>query len=207
MRPTRAQQLPLDARCALHPTVRAQSICPRCGSFACAHCTGASGQGLCGACRELVPPLATRGDRFLAAILDSLVMMVPIGVVGVVAAVAIPATTGGAEGEDPPMALVVVLALVALAVVGGVLAAQLLAQLRWGQSIGKRLMNIKVVRSNGDDVELWRLLLVRNLAVQVLSQACGIVGIVDVLMIFGQEQRCLHDLMADTIVVQFRRSP
>jgi hypothetical protein len=38
--------------------------------------------------------------------------------------------------------------------------------------------------------------------VHAIAQLCGLVGLVDALMIFGDEQRCLHDYLADSIVVE-----
>jgi uncharacterized RDD family membrane protein YckC len=34
-----------------------------------------------------------------------------------------------------------------------------------------------------------------------IPYAGGLITLVDLLLIFGKERRCLHDLMADTIVV------
>ena len=63
-------------------------------------------------------------------------------------------------------------------------------------------MKLKVVRSDGSPVELWRIILLRNVALQVAAQLCGFIGIIDALMIFGDQQRCLHDYLADSIVVE-----
>ena len=78
---------------------------------------------------------------------------------------------------------------------------QIWAQVTWGQSVGKRAMGIKVVRTNGAPIEVWRLILMRNVLIHVIAQLCGLVGIVDAVMIFAEEERCLHDYIADTIVV------
>jgi hypothetical protein len=34
-----------------------------------------------------------------------------------------------------------------------------------------------------------------------INQACNFFGLIDALWIFGEERRCLHDLIAQTIVV------
>jgi len=57
------------------------------------------------------------------------------------------------------------------------------------------------VRLDGQPIGLWRLLLLRNVMVQVVAQLCGVIGLIDVLMIFGDEQRCLHDYLADSMVI------
>lgn len=69
-----------------------------------------------------------------------------------------------------------------------------------GQSIGKKLLNIKVVRSNGTAASVGRLIWLRN----VLNWFISIVplyGIIDTLFIFGESRQCLHDKIADTIVI------
>jgi uncharacterized RDD family membrane protein YckC len=73
-----------------------------------------------------------------------------------------------------------------------------------GQSIAKRLLGIKVVRSDGAAVSLNRLFWLRN----VLSSGIGVIpflGILytfaDILFIFAVSRQCLHDKLADTIVV------
>jgi uncharacterized RDD family membrane protein YckC len=73
-----------------------------------------------------------------------------------------------------------------------------------GQSIAKRMLGIKVVRSNGEPASLGRIFLLRNLVNAVIGAIpfVGIVyGIVDVLFIFSDTRQCLHDKIADTIVI------
>lgn len=73
-----------------------------------------------------------------------------------------------------------------------------------GQTIGKRALDIAVVRSNGEPVALSRYILLRVLVVGLFGAIPVVgrfVGLVDPLLIFGKERRCLHDLIADTIVV------
>ena len=68
------------------------------------------------------------------------------------------------------------------------------------QSIAKKLLRIKVVRSDGSPVSLGRYFWLRN----VVNMMIGIVplyGFVDALFIFGEARQCLHDKIADTIVV------
>lgn len=74
-----------------------------------------------------------------------------------------------------------------------------------GQSIGKRYIGIKVVSANGLPATLGQLVLRRYILFQLIGMIPylgPLVGLVDVLMIFGEEQRCLHDLAADTVVVR-----
>lgn len=45
-------------------------------------------------------------------------------------------------------------------------------------------------------------LLQRNAIASGFSVLCGLIGIVDALMSFGEERRCLHDRVANTKVVK-----
>ena len=201
---------PSDANCAFHPGALAAAICSRCGTFVCATCAhGSNGQWFCANCTSSVPVRAGLGERFLANLLDHLVLLFPsLFVFALAFGIGAVSLSDLKHDGDDAAAGVLVLASMGIAFLffAAGAAAQIWAQLAWGQSLGKRLMNIKVVRLNGTDVELWRLLLVRNLAPVVISQACGLFGLVDALFIFGAEQRCLHDLMSDTIVVHHPRT-
>jgi len=67
--------------------------------------------------------------------------------------------------------------------------------------MGKRLLEIRVVRSDGSQASLGRIFWLRN----VVNGLLGIIplyAIIDVLFIFGQRRQCIHDLIADTIVVK-----
>jgi uncharacterized RDD family membrane protein YckC len=76
---------------------------------------------------------------------------------------------------------------------------------RNGQSIAKWLMGIKVVRKDGSPASLGRIFWMRNV-VNGLPSLIPLVGyfyaLVDHLFIFGETQQCLHDRIADTMVVK-----
>ncbi len=74
-----------------------------------------------------------------------------------------------------------------------------------GQSIGKRMLRLRVVRTDGSPASLARIVFLRNGVIVLLGSLCGVVSLVDALMIFGEERRCLHDQLADTIVVNVAR--
>lgn len=77
--------------------------------------------------------------------------------------------------------------------------------MRSGQTIGKRMLGIRVIRSNGEPLTQARYVLVRVLAVGLLAQVPflgTLFALLDPLFIFRDDQRCIHDLIADTIVVQ-----
>lgn len=192
-------QAPAGAQCAYHPDVSAPGVCTRCGSFVCQACTRwGEGSLYCPRCFTPTLNRANRGYRFLANVLDSFVVSVPGVIVMIIVMVAGGAFNQREKNED----LVVLFGMLGL--FGGFavgIAAQVFMQVRFGQSVAKRLFKIKVVRVDGSPVELWRIILLRNVVIHVVSQLCGLVSIIDGAMIFGDEQRCLHDLIAETIVI------
>ena len=73
-----------------------------------------------------------------------------------------------------------------------------------GQTIGKALLKIRIVRSDGGKASAFQLLAVRYglFHLTMILPAIGVaVGVVDALLIFRQPRRCLHDIVAGTIVV------
>lgn len=75
---------------------------------------------------------------------------------------------------------------------------------RNGQTIAKKLLGIRVVRRDGSRCGLARIFFARFLPVTFLGFipfVGGLVSLVDALLIFRDDRRCLHDEIADTIVV------
>lgn len=76
---------------------------------------------------------------------------------------------------------------------------------RNGQTIGKKLVGIKVVRSDGSRASLGRIFWLRNV-VNVLPGFIPLAGsfyfFIDHGFIFGEKRKCVHDMIADTIVVK-----
>lgn len=74
-----------------------------------------------------------------------------------------------------------------------------------GQTIGKALLGMRIVRPDGDKVSIARAIGLRygvGYGLNVLPGASMIFGLVDTLLIFRPSRRCLHDTIADTIVVR-----
>ena len=156
--------------------------------------------------------LAERGARLLAASIDELILLgiaLPM-VFGAVPTI-IAMVSGGTDPElidtgDIVRAMlggagtiVTVVALIAWCVITAWLVAAN------GQSIGKRMVGIKVVRTDGSRASFARIFLLRNV-VNGLPNLLPYVGwlyqLVDPLLIYQESRQCLHDRIADTIVVR-----
>ncbi|PTL82308.1 RDD family protein [Vitiosangium sp. GDMCC 1.1324] len=138
--------------------------------------------------------LAEPGARFVAVLVDRLAVFLPFLVTSIL---------GGVLSRGDEAAIVGVLSILGMLGSLGVLGYQLHLISTTGQSIGKRMMGILVVRTDGKPIDLGRLVLLRNLVPEFINMAtCGLFGIVDPLLIFTSERRCLHDHIADTKVVK-----
>lgn len=79
-----------------------------------------------------------------------------------------------------------------------------------GQTIGKRMVGIRIVDLDDQQPSLGTLLGKRYGTVfvfQLLPIIGGVLGLADILCIFRQDRRCIHDLVANTrVVVAGRKS-
>ena len=73
---------------------------------------------------------------------------------------------------------------------------------RYGQTMAKRLLEIKVVRSDGSQASLGRIFWLRNVVGTYVLSLIPLYFFIDSLLIFGERRQCIHDLVADTIVVK-----
>lgn len=136
-----------------------------------------------------IPSLAERLDRFIAAVIDFVLLGLPVGflVNGL-------ASKTLSDGQAVVLGLVVVLV--------GLVQCRLLYER--GQTIGKLVFGIRIVRSDGRRAEFLRLVLLRDgfsYALRWVPVVGLFLSLLDALMIFRSDRRCLHDLVADTIVV------
>ena len=141
--------------------------------------------------------LAERSTRFFAALIDVVLLVLVMVLIGFVTPFKLfdPSTTGFLAAVAVPY---VVGMLVFLAVHGFLLATQ-------GQTVGKKLLGIRIVRSDGSRGTLGRVFGLRyalNGLIASVPVVGTIYGLVDALMIFRDSRRCLHDQIADTIVVK-----
>ena len=73
-----------------------------------------------------------------------------------------------------------------------------------GQTVGKKAMKIKIVRTDGSRASFPRLLFLRALVpgiVGYIPVLGPVLTLTDWLFIFGEPKRCVHDYLADTIVI------
>ncbi|WP_197468815.1 RDD family protein, partial [Alcanivorax sp. HI0083] len=72
------------------------------------------------------------------------------------------------------------------------------------QTIGKTILNMRIVGMEQDNVPAGKLYGLRYLVFHVLAQLPGVnlIMIVDPLLIFRSDRRCLHDHLAGTRVIQ-----
>jgi uncharacterized RDD family membrane protein YckC len=86
----------------------------------------------------------------------------------------------------------------------GVVAVNVWLLNRNGQTIGKYSFDIKIVRTDGDPAGLARLIFLRGLPQWIVGSLpfVNLLSLVDVLFIFRADRRCVHDLIADTMVVK-----
>ena len=144
-----------------------------------------------------IRPLADAGTRLVAQLLDGLAFAV-----AVVPALVLAGIGGAIGGESVAMGLGVIGALVGL--IGLVVyQARLLGSK--GQTIGKRAMKLRIVdAADGSNPGIGRAFWTRYVANGMISgipYLGSLYSLVDVLFIFREDRRCVHDHLAQTIVV------
>lgn len=143
--------------------------------------------------------LADRSTRLGASILDGLILGLMVYLPIVVGALFDGMAPGDGTGGIPPgLAIGLALAAVGFGVWLWITIKFLKAN---GQSIGKKAVHIKIVRRDGSEVSLARVIWLRN-GVNVILGILPFYGFIDALFIFGNARRCVHDHLADTIVIK-----
>lgn len=165
---------------------------------------------------------ATRASRFLAFLVDCSPGLV-IGVVGgIIAAIMLPGVFAGkfdpAAGGMMAFGMFCLVIIVAMI---GWLVWQIVLLYKYGQTIGKKAMGIRIVRMDGSRMSFARFFFLRALATGIIGAVIGgvitavthfrfagnIFTLADYLFIFGAAHRCIHDYIADTQVVTAESSP
>ncbi len=195
--------------CVNHPDViTGLAACTRCGRDFCPDCViSLRGQTVCSSCKgEVVKDvksgsvageldLASRGARFVASFIDGLIFLVPAVFIMLPMFLAAVKNPGANQGMNFGWQNILIPAIAA--VYEGVMLA------KWGQTLGKMALKIKVVRSDGEPIssgQAWGRGLSRGL--MAITQ---ILGFIDILMIFSGARTCLHDRIAKTRVVNWKR--
>jgi uncharacterized RDD family membrane protein YckC len=141
--------------------------------------------------------LSSRVDRLLAIIVDI--------VVGLVVGVPVSLYTGAYDailhGQGMPPSVYLENMLVGW---GWVFLVNFYWLIKYGQTVGKRLLGIRIADFQTEAVPPFWCLLVR-IAVAPVTALLGTIGnmftLVDILFIFSKNRRCIHDLIASTRVV------
>jgi uncharacterized RDD family membrane protein YckC len=147
---------------------------------------------------EEVGQLAGRGQRLGAALVDSIIAII----------VAIPimlllGTFVYLKGGQPlPPALRILTSALAFLMFAAVNFYLLKVN---GQTVGKKVIGIRIVDMDNQLPSVWRILGLRALPVSIaatLPVLGQILPLIDVLFIFRKDRRCVHDLIAGTRVVR-----
>ena len=143
--------------------------------------------------------LAGRGQRLGAAIID--------GILGFVVSWPIFKMIGVWSQVQPdgslPLGLLAAVVVIGLLVFLGLHGYFLKKN---GQTIGKKLLGIRIVNLDNEVPEFGRLIGLRYVPVMVVSviPLVQFLSLVDILFIFRGDRRCVHDLIAGTRVVVAR---
>jgi len=131
---------------------------------------------------------ARRFTRWLGAFIDSMVMVILM-----FAAIAVFNPRSADEAN-----------LIVYGTCGAVLLLQSILVAASGQSVGKMILGTKIVNKHNDEIpDFFRAVIVRSWF-QVLLGLIPLYHLIDALCIFGEEKRCLHDMMAGTRVINIR---
>jgi len=142
------------------------------------------------------PQLAGRVERLGAAILDTVFQSLVLWLVSLLT----PYNPWDAQGRDAwsfNAASVAIGVVIFLLLNGYLLATR-------GQTIGKILLKIRITRPSGEAVSITRLALRygAGFAAALVMVVVWVYSLIDCLMIFRESRRCLHDVIADTVVVK-----
>jgi uncharacterized RDD family membrane protein YckC len=149
---------------------------------------------------ELRLPLAGFGPRFLAAFVDYMIEAVAIMILVVIGIVISFSAFSGA-GADPTDSAMLFLVLAIAVYIGATLGYFVLFEWLWnGQTPGKRIAGIRVVRRGGLPLS-FREVLLRNLfRLLDMLPSNGFTGLVS--FFATKHQQRLGDLVADTVVIR-----
>ncbi len=146
--------------------------------------------------------LADRGVRLGAAIIDTVILLaitLPLMWFGGYLELVM---QGAARGTQVPFGTTLMWSAIGFALF---ILIQGMPLAKRGQTIGKKLLGIRIVHLDGSQPTLVTLLTKRYLPIQLTNLipfVGGLIGLVNVLLIFRADRRCGHDLIAGTQVVR-----
>lgn len=146
-------------------------------------------------------PLASLGQRLMAHIADTIIYFVAImpGFAMIIISI-IQAEKRRNNEPDPVFMLGGFLVLVLLFF--GVLAYNYYLLSLEGQTLGKKMIGIRVVNyHDGDNPGFVQAVLLRSFVTFLLANFIPFFSMIDACFIFGDERRCVHDLIANTTVI------
>lgn len=140
--------------------------------------------------------LASRWSRLVASIVDSIVMMIFI--------IPLMFFTGAFDdimaGGEPSLMYNLVVGIVGVIIFVAINGHFLISS---GQTVGKKLLNIRIVTDQGKHAD-FGVLVARYafyLGVPLIPVIGGIINLVNILFIFNSTKQCLHDQVAGTYVI------
>jgi uncharacterized RDD family membrane protein YckC len=142
--------------------------------------------------------LAGRARRLGAALLDGAAVSIPVAI----AAGLVFVTRTTADDADRTRNIAIGAGALVYLIM---LIIQMILLHRSGQTIGKLALSIKIVRSSGERASLGRIVFLRVLVgsfIGAIPYLGTLYAFIDMLMIFSDSRQCVHDRIADTIVVE-----
>ena len=154
-------------------------------------------------------PLAGPWTRFVASLIDGIFINTVLFVSGFVGATLGAASVGKIEDEVTEAEFFQILQqfflVYGISIACGVLITAIIftiMMMNSGQTIGKKLCGIRVVDASTRQIPAFAQgVLIRSWLKNVMYFV-PLLALVDILMIFGDENQCLHDKMANTIVIK-----
>ena len=150
--------------------------------------------------------LATRIDRLLGGLIDFGILLIPCALLYVILAIVL-----GLFGLDGSTFLERMIINIVASVCGMALFLAINFRfLKTGQTVGKLVIGTRIVDENGSLIPIDQLIVKRYLTIWgasvVLSiiPILGILLIVDPLMIFRENHKCLHDELAGSKVISLK---
>jgi len=146
---------------------------------------------------DQVQQLASRGMRLAGAIIDGIILMIVLIPVMFASGYFTMVMSGQQPGLGWQLGMTVVSFVIFVLVQGYLLNSS-------GQTIGKKLLGMRIVDLDGNKPNFVKLVGQRygiTYAIQLIPILGFIYSIVNVLFIFREDQRCIHDLIAGTRVI------